>query len=152
MGRGLSSLQRFILVRALNNELERLSQSAMHRQTLVEYYGFPEKIDPYYGTPVPPLGTNDPRFDCFGQYFNVQAIGKRRYRAAQAAVSRALRRLEARGLVEGWPHKLTEAGVAVAIEVRRRYAQEEVPRPAVPERAEPTADPETPQGGPWRGR
>ena len=105
MGRGLSALQRTALRMALDGSREEAPRCAhtTNAEVIKACYGFPRR-------PGRPDGI--PRFSRAG-------IGEQRYNAAVAAVSRALARLESRGLVERWRGcvTLTDAGVRVAAEL-----------------------------------
>jgi len=113
MGRGLSDLQKDILRICLRNgknkaegehrreaekELaklgipaavlpsEPLAVECYYREVLVEHFGFPTRC-------------RNLRLHPGDQVFDVRRIGRERYGAAQASLSRAVGRLEARGLV-----------------------------------------------------
>ena len=111
MGRGLSKLQTTILVTALANREARSDGrhvDVYYDEVLIAFYGWPARL--VWGRRAN------------GQHFNVAEIGKRKYDAGNAALSRAMIRLEHRGLITrhrgayaGWSGaKLTEAGKAVA--------------------------------------
>lgn len=90
----LSKLQRYILTEAMARELH-----------------YPIVLHHYFGLPLRegvPRKIDDP---C-GWHFSAKAIG---YRSAKASLSRAVRRLEGRGLItRGWGVTLTPEGIAVA--------------------------------------
>ena len=126
MGRGLSELQRAILALAYRNRLDRLE----HAKTGDEVYTrgvysidlyYAEVLREHFGWEVRGYSWRPERESrpCWGQSFSMREIGERRYRSAQASLSRAVLRLEARGLVERRHHylaglDLTERGVDVA--------------------------------------
>ncbi|HZZ79829.1 MAG TPA: hypothetical protein VFE62_15025 [Gemmataceae bacterium] len=110
MGRGLSKLQRFILVEA--SRRERLH----HADVLYHFFKFPlgksftavnaamdYRVGPVTmtsaGTPST-WGTGGTLRAAGGQRFDPDAIGRSKYNSAQASISRACARLEARGLVK----------------------------------------------------
>jgi hypothetical protein len=86
----LSKLQRFILAAALRN---RTREVRSHDSNGADLY-YAEIMVGHFGFEP----TTDPRGD-HGQHFDLAAIGKRRYAAASAAISRAALRLGTRGLV-----------------------------------------------------
>jgi hypothetical protein len=94
---GLSKLQRWILDHAYQNRL------AEHRDEKSKgadlYYG--EVLAGFYGFAYehPRNPEMDTRDVFYGHVFQPDVIGRSRYNAAQAAVSRAMTRLEQRGLV-----------------------------------------------------
>lgn len=103
MGRGLSPLQRHILLLAHDNREAGRSGQGPDIHTA-------EIIATVYGFPVP--SGRDPR-DSRHQTFSREEIGTQAYGAAAAAVSRTLRRLEERGLLTRHTRaggRLTEAG------------------------------------------
>jgi hypothetical protein len=133
MGRGLSELQRSILRLALHNrKAEGLGPTVKPGspegmdvykwEVLESAYGFGEhrKLD-WKGRFAAEVRWTGSGFEAgrnvgFGQLYSRSAMGPGRYHAAHAAVSKAFRRLEARGLAE-WPVfglKLTAKGVEVA--------------------------------------
>ena len=98
MGRGLSPLQREILLLADKNERFGESFYVSIRQVLISVYGFPYKGQ---GKVV----------------FNRKIIGLNRYKAATVAVSKSMDRLSERGLVNRVPLKgiyLTRKGARAA--------------------------------------
>ena len=111
----LSALQRSILRLALRNRIaeNRTDDSSgadcYYSEIMFEHFGFPpERADHLREHP------GSPQFD-------PHAIGERRYASASAAISRAAKRLEARGLVTcvtGWPGwsgvSLTPTGIQAA--------------------------------------
>ncbi len=126
MARGLSDLQKLILRLALDNrrqqELlpqEHYSADVRYAEVLVVYFGFPVT-----GIYITSKGTDLERANSSAgcQKFSKEKIGKERYAAEQAALSRAFSRLQQRGLVTWvcgaiarWSGgKLTEAGRAAA--------------------------------------
>lgn len=89
MGRGLSDLQRAILVVALRFRPRRLESEhwvvdAFTFELLEEGFGWKSLPDSKFG----------------GRHFDKGKIGVEAYEAAHAALSRAIRRLEERGLVK----------------------------------------------------
>lgn len=91
----LSKLQRQILVLALANKLRenrgfkaRSGADVFYSEILATVYGFPLEL---------PLRQAGQRTIC--RKFDREVIGRARYQAAEAAVSRTMLRLEARGLV-----------------------------------------------------
>jgi len=99
---GLSKLQKQILGLALRNRESKdghensfCDLDVFTPEILEQVYRFPvEERSNFFGTRV------STRKDPTRQHFDLAVIGRARYNAAQAAVSRALRRLEERGLVE----------------------------------------------------
>jgi hypothetical protein len=112
MGRGLSQLQQAILALAYRKRRERSAKVAetepgSHDHAVltqgvgsVDLY-FPEILHELYGFEVRSVWWDPERGErpTWGQNFNRRAIGERRYHSAQAAISRAVSRLEARGMV-----------------------------------------------------
>jgi hypothetical protein len=93
MGRGLSDLQRSILSLALaNREAEGrhlLSEGIdLSRKEILAGYFRWEPNRPILGT----LANGKPRRDYSGHHFSLEAIGVKRYRSAQVAVTRAMGR------------------------------------------------------------
>lgn len=88
----LSKLQKTILALAAEAREQRHGNGVdvYYSQILAEAFGFPHKCDRYPHVPCRWVG---------GQHFSRTEIGERRYDAAAASVSRAVRRLEQRGLV-----------------------------------------------------
>jgi hypothetical protein len=109
----LSDLQRTILRTALS-EYGHENPNDVRSAALAAYYGWTR---PHY-----------PHLKGWQQWgrFDRRAIGRNRYNAGQVALSKALGRLEDRGLVERRPTQggvwLTAEGVEVA-----RYLREETP-------------------------
>lgn len=109
MGRGLSDLQRSILVLALRNRTERLERAPRDANYArgvwsIDLYDA-EVLHHLYGWPLSNRGLGwRPRKEeqrpTFGQSFSMAEVGERRYRSAMSSLSRAVKRLEARGLVE----------------------------------------------------
>jgi hypothetical protein len=109
MGRGLSKLQRFIVTEAARRD------RLYYADVLHHYYGFPPRRPLRYEKITRRTkyinGYSSPDNDASSwedggtlrfvrsQKFQSETIGERRYHAAHAALSRACRRLEARGLV-----------------------------------------------------
>jgi hypothetical protein len=100
----LSKLQKQILALALANRVregrDEKSNGAdlFYSQILAEVYGFPTTYPLRLGAEHP----YHPGMRICGQHvFDVGEIGKGRYNAAQAAISRAMARLQSRGLVIG---------------------------------------------------
>jgi hypothetical protein len=126
MGRGLSDLQQAAMrIASRNREAEGRTldtpggADAFYHEILAEHYGFeptgPLRYPAHYGEHAGQRIAG-------GQKFSRQAIGARRYDAAKVALSRAVGRLEHRGLVQvrqaassHWSGiSLTEAGVLLA--------------------------------------
>ena len=114
----MSELQKTILRLALTNceRRDRITGADVYyREVLADYFGFADH------RAVNRRGSETIRAN-FGQSFNRKAIGSRRYQAAQAALSRAMRRLARRGLVtcltgehSRWSGaNLTDCGIEVA--------------------------------------
>jgi hypothetical protein len=112
MARGLSQLQRQILALAYRNRCERLERAATldpesHQYRVltrgvgsVDLY-HAEALRDIFGWPVRSFSWRwDGGRPTWGQNFSKRRIGERRYRSGQASLSRAVRRLEERGLVE----------------------------------------------------
>jgi hypothetical protein len=146
MGRGLSDLQRAVLLLAYRKRREREKQLAAleegsHKWGVLTRGGgsvdlyFAEFLREHFGFEVHAIWW-DPERDGFrrphmGNNFSMQRTGERRYRTAQASLSRAVKRLEQRGLVRRWHISgfwgpkgaavldLTDAG----LEVARREAE-----------------------------
>jgi hypothetical protein len=100
---GLSKLQRAILKLAIANVRHDAGQNhaVSRREVLEAYYGFrPVRLGRCRSSPV----------------FSRGQIGLSRYRAAQVSLSKAVKRLAARGLLNQSPKGLvlTEAGVIAA--------------------------------------
>jgi hypothetical protein len=95
MGRGLSDLQRFIVVKAATcNRLH-------YAEILVEYFGWKPNGRLHYG---PEHGKDYAGEDLAGrviggQHFSLKEIGEKRYRKTMATLSRTCTRLGQRGLV-----------------------------------------------------
>ena len=134
MGRGLSDLQRHILVSALANVQAGKGSKhypdgtiggadLLNAEVLAVVYGFPLKRKHSWHLKNGLREYGD-------QKFSKSELGAKRYAAAHAALSRAITRLEQRGLVgvfsgvhSGWTGvRLTEAGVALAAELSVRCA------------------------------
>lgn len=127
MGRGLSELQKSILRIAYRNHQAGpmthggISKThAYYAEVLHEHFGFPIERRSY----IDKNATDSMylRSNPASHTFDLHAIGESRYRAAQAALSRAVKRLSERGLVE-WMQgeaarwsgvNLTKAGMAEA--------------------------------------
>ena len=103
MGRGLSPLQRWILQKTSERGL------LYYAEICAEFYGWPLAHHIYrYGDGSHPR--QQPREEegerqgglipFGGQYFSRQAIGLHEYRRVRATVSRAVKRLASRGLLE----------------------------------------------------
>ena len=89
----LSRLQRWILYAAYGNrsgEATPADPDLYYHEILAGYFGFPVR----WNADKPLHATTG------SHHFDRQAIGRARYHAAQASIGRAVRRLEARGLVE----------------------------------------------------
>ena len=120
MGRGLSELQQSILRLAYRNRRERLakiaeSEAGGHEHAVltrgvgsVDLY-FPEVLREHFGWDVHSIWWSPERGERprWGQSFSMRQIGERRYHSAHSSLSRAVVRLEARGLVERRYHCLT---------------------------------------------
>jgi hypothetical protein len=88
----LSRLQRWILYAAYANRSgdSTADPDLYYHEILAGYFGFPVRWN-----------ADKPLHSTTGSHhFDRQAIGRARYHAAQASIGRAVRRLEARGLVE----------------------------------------------------
>ncbi len=106
----LSKLQRWMLVRAHQNRLAGEKTDLFYGEVLAHYYQFclPEDVRT--------------RNVFMGKFFDPELIGRSRYNAACAAVSRAAVRLDRRGLARcmravygHWASiRLTDAGMSVA--------------------------------------
>ena len=118
MGRGLSELQKEVLRIGLHNREARGpgNVDVMRSEALQQVFGW-ELLYPWTR-----LRRDDGR-PSHGQHFSKQRIGVAHYQSAQASVTRALRRLERRGLVIRCAHSryvdvdLTESGIKRAREV-----------------------------------
>lgn len=125
MGRGLSDLQRAILQLAARNiESGELKPTETHLYTyevMWSVYGFSEHGKDFH-SPIHYSNDGRERRSPGRHHFDQQAIGEKRYQAAAAAISRAFRRLEERGLasryngaIAWWAGiKLTDEGLTVA--------------------------------------
>lgn len=110
---GLSRLQRWMLVHARENRLGREKVDLLYGEVLAHFYGFCRPED------VPSRGKFRRKF------FKSEIIGRDRYNAACAAVSRAARRLDRRGLAHvmravygHWAAiRLTDAGLTIAARI-----------------------------------
>jgi hypothetical protein len=137
MARGLSELQQSILRLAYRNRLERLDRIAESEPGSHEYRVYTQgvhSVDLYYAEVLREhfgwdvRGWWDPEREPRpkrGQNFSMREIGERRYRSAQTSLSRAVVRLETRGLVERRQHylaglDLTDQGVEEAKKLRER--------------------------------
>ncbi len=116
MGRGLSDLQKTILRLALRNRNvgdgggPTWGVDVLHSEVLVEHFGWHGETRNQWGNRIQG-----------GNIFDRLAIGPKAYASARAALSRAVARLEQRGLavavhgVTRWAGAtLTDAGVALA--------------------------------------
>ena len=90
MTEALSPLQQVILETAARNRSvsDDRPTDVYAAEILVSYFGFPL------------TRSYHPARGYIGQHFSRTEIGARRYDAAQASLSRAMRRLETRGLIE----------------------------------------------------
>jgi hypothetical protein len=120
MGRGLSQLQKKILLMAYENR----TQKARHQGVDLRY---PDVLREWWGwEPVGWRWEKGERCDASSRHFSKQQIGERQYRSAEASLSRAVRRLEERGLVYRsriLGHgviDLTEEGMQAAANFRER--------------------------------
>jgi hypothetical protein len=102
----LSKLQRQILALALANRLaenrtdESRGTDLLYSQILHEVYGFPLREDlAYDGYNVCSLRERDGSRKYGHKHFEPEVIGRERFDAAQSSISRAMVRLEQRGLV-----------------------------------------------------
>jgi hypothetical protein len=89
----LSRLQRWILSAAYGNRSADSTAAELdlyYHEILAGYFGFPVR----WNADKPLHATTG------SHHFDREAIGRGRYHAAQASIGRAVRRLEARGLVE----------------------------------------------------
>lgn len=113
MGRGLSLLQRTVLRVAAENRANGAQPSTYDfadAEVLMEHYRWPaERL-------CMPMNRAQVHAKPYGQLFHNRDIGANQHNSGKAALSRALRRLERRGLIQRasafW--KLTVAGVAAA--------------------------------------
>ena len=111
MGRGLSELQKTILLMAYGHRGDGHGVELRYPEVLRECWGW-EPVRRGWG--------EGRRSSPVRRHFSKAEIGEREYRSAQASLSRAVRRLEERGLVERgrlFGHgvlDLTERGVQVA--------------------------------------
>ncbi len=125
----LSRLQRSILELAYVN---RVAEGRHSESSGADLY-FYELMVACFGFPTPPrrYGETDRRRVPGSQRFSRRQIGAARYDAAQASVSRAVRRLEDRGLVvrlcgavSHWSGlSLSPAGLAVAVGLAHNCAE-----------------------------
>ena len=100
MGKGLSDLQNAIVIIAQENikneprRKEHFGADIYSPEVLQRFYGFPVKEKYSFNNPasIRDRPTN--------WHFSVKEIGEKKYRAAISAVSRAMRRLEKRKLLE----------------------------------------------------
>lgn len=110
---GLSRLQRWMLVYARENRLASEETDLLYGEVLAHFYGFCRPED------VPS------RCKFRRKFFKPEIIGRDRYNAANAAVSRAARRLDRRGLAHvmravygHWAAiRLTDAGLTIAARI-----------------------------------
>jgi len=110
MARGLSELQKAILRLAYRNRQVRDERS-------VDLF-YPEVLHEHFGWPIarthswrPEKGERPCGYD---RYFSMREIGEAKYRKTQVSLSRAVSRLERRGLVEsGWGFGWTGRGHAI---------------------------------------
>lgn len=130
MGRGLSDQQKTILRVAYQGRLRRMEIrivgpeiDALVPELLAACFGW-EPRSPFR-RPWREAGEDCERLNAGQHFFSRESIGRDTYNAARASMSRALRRLAARGLLEveqglycGWTGVwLTEAGLRVAEEL-----------------------------------
>lgn len=129
MGRGLSPLQKHVLIMAQANrqQPDRFEFDLFAYEVLWELYNFKAH------THVKALRDQDGNRHIGGWKFSKNAIGHQRYNAAHAAVSKAFYRLQERGFVVcyvgyvGWSGlKLTDEGV------RQAEALTAMPLPTLP--------------------
>ena len=130
MGRGLSPLQRQVLVLALENRERHGRTFDMDEgadvytyEILARFMGFQPEVAPLYVVTDSQKLARTP----FVIHFRISSVGQERYLTAMTAVSRSLRRLARRRLVERvswgeWPRcsgaDLTPVGVAEATRIR----------------------------------
>lgn len=144
MGRGLSDLQKRILVTAYENRAagvgcsqataadaarmaeygilvtpgQQTGRDATRAELLHRIYGFEiaESCRRYWHDGECVYRSTLEQIRKFtGQHFEVSAIGEAKYNRANAALSRAITRLLARGLISGrWGVSLTEKGIEAA--------------------------------------
>jgi hypothetical protein len=134
----LSKLQKQILTLAFDNRLREgrddTSNAAdlFYSQILAEVYRFPTTQSLRYGGYDEHAGQRI----CGTHIFELTVIGKARYNAAQAAISRAMMRLESRelitcirGSISHWAGcNLTPAGVELAKRLTERSAGQKLSR------------------------
>lgn len=94
----LSRLQRWILYAAYENRASVMCEPSGAPSEVDLYYA--EVLAGYFGFPWSHWAGRGLREAHGAHIFDREAIGQERYNAAQASLSRAVRRLEARGLVE----------------------------------------------------
>ena len=98
MGRGLSELQSFILKKA--SEAPVMDPRGEFASSRLPHLFVPEILIGFWGwEPEKPVRDERGHKE-IGYYFSRKRIGEARYNRGMAAVSRAVARLEARGLVE----------------------------------------------------
>jgi hypothetical protein len=93
MGRGLSELQKAILVMAYKNHIYGTPRWIVDESPYGADLFAPQVLSEFYGWP-----SVCTRIRKRGPNFDRQRIGEARYNSNRAAVSRAFKRLEARGL------------------------------------------------------
>jgi len=135
MGKGLSNLQQFILVKSIEN----IPRSEGYVKIFKQVYGLdiegteiyaPEILYEYYGFPKKswqsPCDIDKSVKGGHGiRYFSMAEIGEKRYKSARVALSKAFLRLEERGLLVRWyfgkKHmgaRLTDEGRAAGISLK----------------------------------
>jgi hypothetical protein len=118
MARGLSGLQKKILLMAYESRRRGRDGHGVDLR-------YPDVLREWWGwEPVRSGWAKDKRSPALGMLFSKTQIGEREYRSAQSSLSRAVRRLEERGLVTRarlFGHgtlDLTEQGVEAAANFR----------------------------------
>jgi len=112
MGRGLSLLQKWILVHALENRQKELSRELSagvdlyYKEILAGFFKFPIKKKCGYGS-------TDPREPHANQLFSMHEIDKKKYRSAMATLSRSVSRLQEKGLIQLMQGTTRLSGVAL---------------------------------------